>query len=135
MYIGADLEDPIELIAAFIAVVAVLIILAAVAYSTVRYIIALIRYRGRRKRDYEDYRKMLAMGLMLGLEILVAADIIETVALDNSLESVMVLGLLVLIRTFLSWSLVVETEGRWPWQPNSKGEMSGEEGQRTSESA
>ena len=135
MFIGGDFELTIELIATFIGVVAVLIILAAVAYSTVRYIIALIRYRGGRKRDYEDYRKMLAMGLMLGLEILVAADIIETVALDNSLESVVVLGLLVLIRTFLSWSLVVETEGRWPWQPKSKGEMSDEEGLRTSESA
>jgi uncharacterized membrane protein len=52
---------------------------------------------------------------MLGLEILVAADIIETVTLDNSLESVVVLFLLVLTRTFLSWALEVEAEGRWPW--------------------
>ncbi len=54
---------------------------------------------------------------MLGLEILVAADIIETVALETTLVSVAVLGLLVLIRILLSWSLAVETEGRWPWQP------------------
>ena len=50
------------------------------------------------------------------MEILVAADIVRTVALDATLESVLVLGLLVVIRTFLSWSLVVELEGRWPWQ-------------------
>jgi uncharacterized membrane protein len=47
---------------------------------------------------------------------LVAADIVRTVALEATLESVAVLGLLVLIRTFLSWALVVEVEGRWPWQ-------------------
>jgi uncharacterized membrane protein len=46
----------------------------------------------------------------------VAADIVRTVALTPSLESVAILGLLVVIRTFLSWSLVVEIEGRWPWQ-------------------
>lgn len=54
---------------------------------------------------------------MLGLEILVAADIVRTVALEATLESVIILGLLVLIRTFLSWALVVEIEGHWPWQP------------------
>ena len=58
-----------------------------------------------------------AQALLLGLEVLVAADIIHTVALEATLESVFVLGLLVLIRTFLSWALVVEMEGRWPWQP------------------
>ncbi len=52
---------------------------------------------------------------LLGLEILVAADIIPTVALQPTLANVAILALLVLIRTFLSWSLVVETEGRWPW--------------------
>jgi uncharacterized membrane protein len=50
------------------------------------------------------------------LEILVAADIIRTIALEATLQSVVVLGLLVLIRTFLSWALIVEIEGRWPWQ-------------------
>jgi uncharacterized membrane protein len=52
----------------------------------------------------------------LGLEILVAADIIRTVALEATLQSVAILGLLVLVRTFLSWALAVEMEGRWPWQ-------------------
>jgi len=58
----------------------------------------------------------VAKALLLGLEILVAADIILTVALEATLESVLILGLLVVIRTFLSWSLVVEIERRWPWQ-------------------
>jgi uncharacterized membrane protein len=54
--------------------------------------------------------------LLLGLEILVAADIIRTVVLQPTASNVVVLGLLVLIRTFLSWSLVLEIEDRWPWQ-------------------
>jgi uncharacterized membrane protein len=64
------------------------------------------------------------LSTLLGLEILVAADVIRTVALDPTLESVAVLGLLVLVRTFLSWSIIVEIEGRWPWQPKRKEEKS-----------
>jgi uncharacterized membrane protein len=62
----------------------------------------------------------LGRSLLIGLEILVAADIVRTVALEATLESVVILGLLVLIRTFLSWSLEVEIEGHWPWQPHRK---------------
>ena len=62
--------------------------------------------------------------LLLGLEILVAADIVRTVALEPSFENVAVLGLLVLVRTFLSWSIVVEIEGRWPWQAKRSAEES-----------
>jgi hypothetical protein len=54
--------------------------------------------------------------ILLGLEFLVAADIIRTVAVQPSLENVAVLGLIVLIRTFLSFSLEVEIDGRWPWR-------------------
>jgi uncharacterized membrane protein len=57
---------------------------------------------------------------LLGLELLVAADVVRTVALEPTLKNVGVLGLLVLIRTFLSWSLTVEMEGRWPWQKPSE---------------
>jgi uncharacterized membrane protein len=53
----------------------------------------------------------------------VAVDIVRTVALELTLESISVLGLLVLIRTFLSWSLVVEVEGRWPWQQTKRGDL------------
>lgn len=59
----------------------------------------------------------------LGLEVLVAADIVHTVALKATLESVFVLGLLVLVRTFLSWALVVEMEGRWPWRSPQQGHL------------
>jgi uncharacterized membrane protein len=63
-----------------------------------------------------DYRNGLGRAILLGLEFLVAADIINTVAIAPTLTSVAVLGGIVLIRTFLSFSLEVEIEGRWPWQ-------------------
>ena len=65
---------------------------------------------------YKTYRTTLARSLLLGLELLVAADIVRTVALDTTVANILGLAMLVLIRTFLSWSLVVEIEGRWPWQ-------------------
>jgi uncharacterized membrane protein len=58
--------------------------------------------------------------LLLGLEVLIAADIIATVALDLNLESVAALGLVVLIRTFLSWAIEVESYGHWPWQTSAR---------------
>lgn len=65
---------------------------------------------------YKQLRINIARTLLLGLEILVAADIIRTVALQPNLENLVSLGLLVLIRTVLSWALIVEVEERWPWQ-------------------
>jgi len=65
---------------------------------------------------YRDTRQRLARGLLLGLELLVAADIIRTVALDPTLESVGVLAIIVGIRTFLSYTLEMDLTGRWPWQ-------------------
>ena len=62
------------------------------------------------------FRKTLGRSILTGLELLVAADIIRTVAVEPTLQSVLVLGLIVIIRTFLSFSLEVEIDGRWPWQ-------------------
>ena len=67
-------------------------------------------------RPFQQFRQDLGRGILLGLEFLVAADIVRTVAVKPTLDSVMVLGLIVLIRTFLSMSLQMELEGRWPWQ-------------------
>ncbi|MDQ3716894.1 MAG: DUF1622 domain-containing protein [Actinomycetota bacterium] len=68
---------------------------------------------------YSTYRRRLGRAILLGLEFLVAADIIRTVAVDPSLESVAVLGGIVAIRTFLSIALELEINGRWPWQPRA----------------
>ena len=65
---------------------------------------------------YQAFRRQMARWLLLGLELLIAADVITTVTLDLDLADVAALGLLVLIRTFLAWAIVMEDEGRWPWQ-------------------
>lgn len=65
---------------------------------------------------YERYRRGLGRALLLGLEFLVAADIIRTVAVSPTFQNVAVLALIVVVRTFLSWSLELELSGRWPWQ-------------------
>ncbi len=65
---------------------------------------------------YKAYRRNLGRGILLGLEFLVIADIIGTVAVEPSFHNLGVLGLIVLIRTFLSFSLEVEIEGRLPWR-------------------
>jgi uncharacterized membrane protein len=83
--------------------------------ATLRYAIV-----GRQATDgFRQYRQDLGRGILLGLELLVAADIIRTVAVAPTLQGVLILGLIVLIRTFLSTALQVELEGRWPWQQAS----------------
>ncbi len=65
---------------------------------------------------YRTYRRQLGRSIILGLEFLIAGDIIRTVVVADTLENVAVLGLIILIRTFLSVTLHLEVEGRWPWQ-------------------
>ena len=69
---------------------------------------------------YPTYRRSLGRAILLGLEFLVAADIVRTVAITPTFSDVGVLGAIVLIRTFLSIALQVETEARWPWQPRER---------------
>lgn len=76
--------------------------------------------QGFGERIYEEFRSTLGRSILLGLEFLVAADIVGTVAIEPTLGSLAVLAGIVLIRTFLSFSLEVEIEGRWPWQQRSR---------------
>ena len=75
-----------------------------------------LRRGGDRGTAIASFRSDLGRAILLGLEFLVAADIINTVAVEPTLSSLAVLAGIVLIRTFLSFSLEVEIEGRWPWQ-------------------
>jgi uncharacterized membrane protein len=113
----------IEVASLAIEIVAIAIIVLAIAYATLLYALHffLPSEHDARVEAYGRYKIRLGRALLLGLEILVAADIVRTVALQPTPQSVAVLGLLVLIRTFLSWSLVVELEHRWPWQPMPTG--------------
>lgn len=69
---------------------------------------------------YRTYRRQLGRSIILGLEFLIAGDIIRTVVVADTLENVAVLGLIILIRTFLSATLHLEVEGRWPWQSDGQ---------------
>lgn len=77
---------------------------------------------GERLSPYRAYRQLLGRSILLGLELLVAADIIRTVAVTPTFESVGVLAIIVVIRTFLSFSLELEITGRWPWQKEPGGD-------------
>jgi uncharacterized membrane protein len=96
--------------------------LVGVALIAIGLAIAFVRYAGvvaAPPPGLDPYRRLrqdIGRAILLGLEVLVAADIIRTVAVTPTLESVAVLGAIVLIRTFLSMSLQVEVEGRFPWQ-------------------
>ncbi len=72
------------------------------------------------EKAYRDYRSHLGRAILLGLELMVAADIIGTVAVEPTFRNLGVLGLIVAIRTFLSFSLEVEINGRWPWQASGR---------------
>jgi uncharacterized membrane protein len=92
---------------------------AGVVAIVLGLLIALGRYftTGLHQLDgFRRFRQDLGRGILLGLEFLVAADIIRTVGVTPTLEGVLVLGIIVLIRSFLSMALQVEVEGRWPWQ-------------------
>jgi uncharacterized membrane protein len=103
----------IEILGAVVIIAGV--IKVVVTRGTVRYLFQLDNAGA-----YESYKHQLGKTLLLGLEFLVAGDVVRTVALEPTMNNVGVLGLLVVIRTFLSWSLVVEIEGRWPWQAQMK---------------
>ena len=95
--------------------VGVVIIVIGAVRSTIRAIGQL----SKKNRDelYRDFRREIGQAMMLGLEFLVAGDIIRTVVVAHSISDVASLGLVVLIRTVLVFTIHLEVEGRWPWQP------------------
>lgn len=103
----------IQTVGEAIDVIGVIAIVVGVVYAIVD---AALRGMRRLGPVYTRFRRVLGRAILLGLEMLVAADIIKTVAVTPTLDSVVVLAIIVLIRTFLSWSLELEISGRWPWQ-------------------
>jgi uncharacterized membrane protein len=94
-----------------------------VAIIVIGAVIATVQFFQDQKKDgvtrkglYRQYRTGVAMAILLGLEFLVAGDIVRTVVIEPNMQSVIVLAIIVLIRTFLSFELTLEIEGRWPWQ-------------------
>ena len=91
-------------------------VVVIVTGAAIAFVAAAVRLSRREREVYRRFRQQLGRVILLGLELLVAGDIVRTVAATPNLTSVAVLASIVLIRTFLSFSLEVETTGRWPWQ-------------------
>ena len=111
-----NFEEWVELVGKTIDAAGIAIIVGGAILATLDFLNQL-RHKSRMENAYRRYRQGLGRALLLGLELLVAADIIRTVAIAPTFESVGVLAAIVLIRTFLCTALEVELEGRWPWQP------------------
>ena len=108
-----------ETFANWIELAAILAIAGAVVAAIVGAVGA--RSRSNWSTAYDTFKRYMGRGLLIGLDLLIAGDVIKTVTLEPTMENAAVLGLLVLIRTFLSWTTILEVEGRWPWQPKPPG--------------
>lgn len=106
----------IEYTATLIEVIGILIIVIGALWALGRF---LFKKQGETYRSFKVIRGELGRAILLGLEFLVAADIIATVVFDASTERILNLGLIVLIRTFLSFTLEIEIEGKLPWKQGS----------------
>ena len=114
------IEIYIDYISRIVESVGVLTMLIGITIALGKYILQL---KQSSKSSYIVLRQAIGKSILLGLEILIAADIIATVVTEPTLKSVSILGLVVLIRIILSLSLQVELEGRFPWQAEEKKEL------------
>jgi uncharacterized membrane protein len=108
-----EIRGLMELASLGVEILAVGLMVCFIIFGTTRWVVQSLK---NMKNAYEGYRLVLGKTMLIGLELLVAADIIRTVSLDLTLLNIELLGALVVVRTFLGWSIVVELEGRWPWQ-------------------
>jgi uncharacterized membrane protein len=113
---GMGFEQTMDAIARGVEIIGIVTLVLGLAAALVRAGLVLTSGQGGVEEAYRIVRTVFGRSILLGLEFLVAADIIRTVAVQPSVQNVAVLGLIVLIRTFLSFSLEVEIDGRWPWQ-------------------
>jgi uncharacterized membrane protein len=113
-----NFEEAVETVGKVVETVGVAAIVVGIALALARFGAA----RGH-PTSYTACRRSVGRSILLGLEILVAGDIIRTVAVTPNFRSIGVLALIVLIRTFLSFTLEVEINGRWPWQRRTDGEQ------------
>lgn len=103
----------IEFIAGTLEIVGVAVIAIAFAHAMIR---GLLHFMQRKEDAFSRLRIYIGKALQLALEFLVAADVIRTVTIAPTRDNLLSLGLLILVRTILSWSITVEIEGCWPWQ-------------------
>lgn len=108
-------EDVVEDVVRVVEGIGILILVGWSAVALVRFVVD-ARRPATSATAYQTVRRSLGRGILLGLEILIVADIVRTIVVDPTFESVAVLGLIVVIRIVLSFSLEVEIDGTWPWR-------------------
>lgn len=113
----------IHLVTRIVEIAGTAIIVVGAFGSLMIFLVGLARRTDTREAQVAAFRSSLGRSILLGLEFLVAADIINTVAVEPTIQSLLVLAGIVLIRTFLSFSLEVEIDGRWPWQKAAEGRI------------
>jgi uncharacterized membrane protein len=111
-------EEWMEAVVHGFEIVGVAILVAGSTAALARYIIALAR--GQRDGAFAQVRQGVGRAILLGLEVLIIADIVLTITVDATLESALTLGLVVLVRTFLSFSLEIELDGALPWRRSDR---------------
>jgi uncharacterized membrane protein len=119
----SDFERIVERVVRAVEVVGIAVLLAGGLVVLVTWLVRPNRWSDE---AYHRMRRMLGRVILLGLEVLVAADLIRTVIVEPTLTSVAALGLLVLVRTLLSWSIIVELEGTLPWRTRAARTAAGE---------
>lgn len=118
-----DIRAAVDAIGLGVDALGVGVIVAAIAIAGFGFVRGLLRAEPF-ATSYRQLRQSIGQGILLGLELLVAGDIIRTVVVGPTFASVGVLAVIVLVRTFLSFSLQVELTGRWPWQSGLDGTAS-----------
>jgi uncharacterized membrane protein len=111
----ADFKSAVDLISKIIDAAGIVVLVVGLLIATGAFLSAQ-RDAASRGQSYRLFRQQVGRAILLGLEFLVAADIIRTIAVDPTFTSIGVLAIVVAVRTFLSFTLDVELEGRWPWQ-------------------
>jgi len=112
----------VSLLAKALEMIGVAIIVLAFVYGMIR---GIVNFCQRREDTYVRFKMYIGRALLLGLEFLVAADVIDTVTTEITQRGMLELGMLIVVRIILGWSIAVEIEGCWPWQVAERKRMEG----------
>lgn len=113
------LIESTKIVVELLDVLGVAVLVVGIVVATILFLPSLFR-PALLVASISTFKIRIGRAMMLGLEVLIAADIVKTVALTPTIENMVSLGLLVVVRTFLSWTLSLEIEGHWPWQSDKK---------------
>lgn len=119
MSVGFDFQTFAQIAGQFLDAAGVVAILLGAIIATASIAVTALRQKNLHN-TYKIYRQNLARSILIGLEFLVAGDIIRSVAGDLNFDSVVILAIIVLVRSFLGIEFEMEIEGRWPWQRGRK---------------